>query len=105
VPLYGRYVDASLYAQMQYPWSFLMVAAGQFVATLRFSECRRCSIASAIEEWRLGEVALFYGTVSVSFAIADAISRGFDVFGAGAYSKSSPDILMMEPARIGLAAT
>jgi hypothetical protein len=57
-------------------------------------------------EGRLGEVALFYGTVSVSFAIADALLRGFDVFDAGVYFQNlSPDILMMEPARMGLAAT
>ena len=32
--LYGRYVGASIRAQIQYPTSFLMLAAGQFTLTL-----------------------------------------------------------------------
>ena len=81
--LYGRYVAASLRAQMQYPGSFIATSIGAFAATVidfiglwaLFARFRQ------IEAWRFEEVALFYAVVSVSFAIADAITRGFDVFG------------------------
>jgi ABC-2 type transport system permease protein len=35
----------------------------------------------ALGEWSLPEAALFYGMVSVTFAISDAFGRGFDLFG------------------------
>jgi ABC-2 type transport system permease protein len=34
-----------------------------------------------IGTWTLAEVALFYGMVNTAFACADAIARGFDLFG------------------------
>jgi ABC-2 type transport system permease protein len=82
--LYGRYAALSLRAQLEYRASFLMQAAGQFLVTgvefiaiwalfARFGQIRG---------WRLAEVALFYGLVSVSWAIADALGRGFDAFAA-----------------------
>jgi ABC-2 type transport system permease protein len=33
-----------------------------------------------IRDWSLPEVALFYGLISVTFAMADALGRGFDQF-------------------------
>src|SRR5689334_17082942 len=81
--LYGRYVRASLRSQMQYPGSFLLTSLGAFAATgvdfiaiwALFSRFRQ------VAGWRFGEVALFYGVIGVSFALADALTRGFDVFG------------------------
>jgi ABC-2 type transport system permease protein len=81
--LYGRYASISLRGQLEYRASFVMQAAGQFVLTGmeflavwalfdRFGEIRG---------WKLPEVAFFYGLISVTFAIADAIARGFDAFG------------------------
>lgn len=82
--LYLRYIGISIRAQMQYRASFVMTSVGQFMVTAieflgiwalfhRFG---------SLEEWSLAEVALFYGMVDVAFAIADATSRGFDMFGA-----------------------
>jgi len=99
VGLYRRYVGASIRAQMLYPGSFLMIAGGQFVTTLteflglwalflRFGQIRG---------WKLPEVAIFYGTISVSFAIADAISRGFDVFGTEMVKTGNFDRLLLRP--------
>jgi len=34
-----------------------------------------------IKGWRLPEVCFFYGTVHMTFALSDALSRGFDQFG------------------------
>ena len=54
----------------------LVVTGAEFLAILilfdRFG---------TLEEWNLPEVAFFYGLVNVTFAIADAASRGFDTFG------------------------
>ena len=61
---------------MKYPGNFLIVSIGAFAATVidfvgiwalfsRFGQ---------IERWRFEEVALFYGVVSVAFALADAIT-------------------------------
>ena len=83
IRLYARYASISLRGQMEYRASFLMQSAGQFLVTgieflgiwalfTRFGHIRG---------WTLGEVAFFYGLISITWSIADAVSRGFDVFG------------------------
>ena len=83
IRLYGRYASISLRGQMEYRASFLMQSAGQFLITgieflgiwtlfTRFGQIRG---------WTLAEAAFFYGLISITWSIADAISRGFDVFG------------------------
>ncbi|MCA1596184.1 MAG: ABC-2 family transporter protein [Chloroflexi bacterium] len=80
--LYSRYAGISVRAQMQYRFSFLMMTAGNFMVTAiefmgiwalfhRFGHLRG---------WTPAEVAFFYGTVNVAFAIAEALGRGFDTF-------------------------
>lgn len=81
--LYGRYVAISLRAQMQYRVSFILQALGQFLITgseflglaAVFQRFRQ------IDNWSLSEVGLFYGIISLAFAVAEAVPRGFDVFG------------------------
>jgi ABC-2 type transport system permease protein len=83
IRLYARYASISLRGQMEYRASFLMQTAGQFLVTgieflgiwalfTRFGQIRG---------WTLGEVAFLYGLISITWSIADAVSRGFDVFG------------------------
>jgi len=72
IRLYGRYVGASLRSQMQYPGAFLLTSVGAFAATgidfiavwALFSRFRQ------IGGWQFGEIALFYGVIGVSFALA-----------------------------------
>jgi ABC-2 type transport system permease protein len=82
--LYGLYAGVSVRGQMQYKTSFLLLSAAQLITTgmeflavwalfARFGNLRG---------WTLPEAALFYGLINVSFAIADALSRGFDTFAA-----------------------
>jgi ABC-2 type transport system permease protein len=97
--LYRRYIGASMRAQMQYPGSFLMMAAGEFIVTLTefvgvWALFRRFG---QIRGWTFAEIAMFYGTVNVSFAIADAISRGFDVFGPQFVKTGNFDRILMRP--------
>ncbi len=97
--LYGRYINASFRAQMQYRASFFLSAIGQFVVTIvevgaiwalfnRFGN---------LEFWRLEEVCLFYGVINISFAIADAITPGFDFFGPQYIKTGNFDRLLLRP--------
>jgi viologen exporter family transport system permease protein len=97
--LYGRYVGASIRAQMQYPVSFLMLAVGQF--TISFVEFvglwslfRRFG---QVDGWTIGQIAIFYGVVNISFAIADAATRGFDVFGTDFVKTGTFDRILLRP--------
>ena len=81
--LYGRYMATSVRSQLQYRASFLMqtaghllITAGEFIAIWALF-ARFGSLLS----WNLSEVAVFYGVVSITFAIADAITTGFDNLG------------------------
>jgi viologen exporter family transport system permease protein len=80
--LYLRYFGVSVRGQMQYRASFAMMAIGHFFATgieivgiwalfERFGSLR---------DWRLPEVAVFYGIINVSMSLGDAFARGFDWF-------------------------
>jgi ABC-2 type transport system permease protein len=82
--LYLRYASVSLKSQLQYRASFIMQAGGVFLITIieffgiwvlfdRFGQVRG---------WTLAEIALFYAMISITWALCDAIGRGFDQFGA-----------------------
>lgn len=97
--LYRRYIGTSVRAQMQYPGAFIVTSIGAFISTGvdfiavwalfdRFGQ---------VEGWQFGEVALFYGVVGVSFAIADAVTRGFDVFGPQFVKTGDFDRLLVRP--------
>jgi ABC-2 type transport system permease protein len=97
--LYGRYVMVSLRGQMTHAASFLIMSAGAFASTVTdfigiwalFARFRE------IDGWRFEEVALLYAVVSVAFAIADAITRGFDVFGEQFVKTGDFDRLLVRP--------
>jgi len=100
--LYGRYVRASLRSQMQYPGSFVLTSFGAFAATVvdfiavwaLFARFRQ------VAGWRFGEVALFYGVIGVSFALADSLTRGFDVFGERFVKTGDFDRVLVRPRAI-----
>jgi ABC-2 type transport system permease protein len=82
IRLYFAYIAISIRGQMQYRANFFLQAFAHFTITgleylglvalfQRFHH---------IEGWSLAEVAVFYGMISVAFAICEAVSRGFDVF-------------------------
>lgn len=97
--LYIRMLAISILGQMQYPGSFIMLSVAQFLVTFiefvgiwalfeRFGN---------IEGWTLGQVAFFYGTVNIAFAIADAMSQGFDVFGSHFVKTGDFDRVLLRP--------
>jgi ABC-2 type transport system permease protein len=82
--LYAHYARVSIRSQLQYRASAVMSAIGVFLITAsefvavwalfdRFGQVRG---------WTLPEIALFYGMISITWALCDAIGRGFDAFGA-----------------------
>ena len=97
--LYARYISVSFRSQMQYPASFVASATGAFASTITdfiaiwalFSRFRQ------IEGWQFADVALLYGTISVAFAFADALTRGFDVFGEQFVKTGDFDRLLVRP--------
>ena len=81
--VYRRFLAVSLRAQMQYKASFLMqlggriiVTAGEFMAILVLFDRFESLIG-----WNVYQVAFIYGIVNISFAVADAMTTGFDLFG------------------------
>jgi ABC-2 type transport system permease protein len=97
--LYGRLIGASIRSQLAYPGAFAVMSLGSFLITIiefvgvwalfqRFGH---------IAGWRIGEVALFYGLVSVTFAISDAMTRGFDVFGSVFVKSGAFDRVLLRP--------
>src|SRR6476659_5944031 len=99
IRLYGRYVRASLSSQMQYPTSFVLTSLGAFLATgvdfialwALFARFRQ------VAGWHFGEVALFYSVIGVSFALADAVTRGFDIFGEQFVKTGDFDRVLVRP--------
>lgn len=97
--LYLRLITTSMKAQMQFPAAFLMLSLGQFLATIiefigiwaLFDRFR------ALRAWSLGEVASFYGVVNIAFALADAVARGFDVFGPQFVKTGNFDRVLLRP--------
>ena len=81
--VYWRFLAVSIRAQMQYKASFLMqlggrlvVTAGEFMAILVLFDRFESLIG-----WNVYQVAFIYGIVNISFAVADALTTGFDLFG------------------------
>ncbi len=97
--LYGRYVAASIRAQMQYPAALAMISFSQLFATASemIAVWAMFHRFGRVAGWDLAQVAVFYGVVNVSFAIADALTRGFDVFGPEFVKTGAFDRLLLRP--------
>jgi ABC-2 type transport system permease protein len=97
--LYFRYVGVSVRGQMQYPGAFALLNVSQLLGSgieiLAIWALFR--VFGHIEGWRLAQVAVFYGVANASFAIADAASRGFDVFGPEFVRTGAFDRLLLRP--------
>src|SRR3954469_1725490 len=81
--VYRSMISVSTRSQMQYRASFVIQTLGHLAAT----SVEFVSIVflfqrfSHLDGWSLPEIAVFFGLVSLSFALADALGRGFDLFG------------------------
>ena len=97
--LLGRYFSASVRGQLQYPASTLMLTTGQFFVNIveiatpwalfhRFGN---------VHGWSFGDIAMFFGLINIAFAIADFLSRGFDMFGAHFIKTGDFDRVLLRP--------
>src|SRR5215469_3790760 len=102
--LYGRYAATSIRAQFSYAGTLTLMSFGQFLATIIefFGVWALFHRFDHIAGWRLGEVALFYGLVSVTFAVSDTVTRGFDVFGSVFVRTGAFDRLLLRPRSLAL---
>ena len=96
--LYFRYIETSIRSQMQYRASFIMLSLGHFAGTgIEFIGILVLfERFNAIHGWMLPEVAFLYGLVNVAFSVADAATRGFDMFG-GMVKSGDFDRLLLRP--------
>src|SRR5205807_621304 len=96
-------MGASLRSQMEYRLSFLLqtlaafvITATEFVGvTILFQRFGR------IAGWSLPEMAVLYGMVHISFALADGVSGGFDNFGH-LLKSGDFDRLLLRPRSVAL---
>jgi ABC-2 type transport system permease protein len=97
--LLRRYASASVHTQMQYPGSVMMLIVGSFAATVVdvIAPWALFDRFGAIHGWRFGDVAMFFGLVSISFAIADFLTRGFDVLGTEFIKTGNFDRILLRP--------
>ena len=80
--LYFKYIGINFRSQLQYRASFVMLTVGTFSMTI-FEFMGIWVLFSrfgTLKGWSLAEIALFYGMISISFAISEAFGRGFDMF-------------------------
>jgi ABC-2 type transport system permease protein len=96
--LYVRYIAVSLRGQLQYRVNFVLQSLGQFLVTgIEFLGLWALfDRFGSLKGWTLPEVALLYGMISISFALSDALSRGFDLFG-GMVRTGDFDRLLLRP--------
>lgn len=82
IRLFFRYLGISIKSQMQYKTSFVLQTIGHFFATLieMIGIVFLFNRFGSLLEWTLQEVAFLYGMINISFAIAESIGRGFDLF-------------------------
>ena len=80
--LYWQFMVVSLKSQMQYRASLVLSALGQFLNTgiELIGIWALFERFGSLAQWTLPQVAMFYGVVHCAFAIADALSSGFDQF-------------------------
>ncbi|MCC7493526.1 MAG: ABC-2 family transporter protein [Fimbriimonadaceae bacterium] len=101
--LYWRYVGQSLRAQLQYRGSVVLLAVGHFLITGGefLAVWALLDRFGSLRGWSLAEVGVFYGLVSIAFATAEAVVRGFDVL-PGLVKSGSFDRLLLRPRSVTL---
>ena len=99
ITLLGHYFGVSVRSQLQYRASFLLNSAGQFASSgIEFLGLWALfDRFGHLAGWTFAEVAFFYGVVNCTFAIADALTTGFDRFGSHYVRTGDFDRLLLRP--------
>ncbi|MDX1358859.1 MAG: ABC-2 family transporter protein [Clostridia bacterium] len=80
--LYYKYLIINLRSQMQYRASFFMVLIGQLIYpfTLFAGVYILMDGFGEIGGWTIPEITFCFGSLIISYALAEAFARGFDLF-------------------------
>ena len=80
--LYRHYVRVSIRMQLAYRAAVVISTLGAVLVTVTefFAMLALFDRFGQLRGWTLPEVALFYGMISVTWALSDSLSRGFDTF-------------------------
>ena len=80
--LYFKYLTINLRSQMQYRASFFMVLIGQLIYpfTLFAGVYILMDGFGEIGGWTIPEITFCFGSLLISYAVAEAFARGFDLF-------------------------
>ncbi len=80
--IYVKLIAMSIYSQLQYRASFVMMSLGLALVTIIefFSIWVLFERFGGLHDWSLAEVGIFYGIIHSSFAVAEGVGRGFDIF-------------------------
>src|SRR5688572_24858132 len=94
-----KLIGASIRAQAQYPASAIMLTIAQFFATAIdiLAVWALFDRFGSVHGWELGEVAVFYGLVHEMSAVADVLSRGFEVLGTDFVRTGEFDRVLLRP--------
>ena len=99
IELYLQLLGISLRSQLQYRISFLLLTFAHFLVT-----CTEAIGVLALfdrfgnlNDWGLAQVAVFYGTVNIGFALTEAFARGFDIFGTQLVKSGEFDRMLLRP--------
>ena len=99
-----HYAKASFQSQAAYPGSAVLLAFAQFFTT-GLELVAMWALFDRFGDllgWRFGEVAAFYGLANIQFAIADLLTRGFDVLGTELIRGGGFDRLLVRPRSLAL---
>jgi ABC-2 type transport system permease protein len=82
ISLYLKLVSISIKGQMQYRASFILYVVGSFVISIVefLAIAVLFSRFNSLKGWTLYEMGMFYGMISMQFALSEALARGFDMF-------------------------
>ncbi len=99
IALLGRYFGISIRGQLQYRASFLLMAGGQFASSgIEFLGLWALfDRFGHLAGWSFAQVAFFYGVVNCTFAVADAVTTGFDRFSSHYVKTGNFDRLLLRP--------
>jgi len=101
--LYGKIILLTLKSQMEHKTSFILMTLGHFSITFieflgMYALFQRFN---HIEGWTIYEVSVFYGFINISFALAEAIGRGYDTFHQHV-KKGTFDRFLLRPRSVNL---
>ena len=99
IALLGRYFAVSIRGQLQYRASFLLTTTGQFTGSgIEFLGLWALfDRFGHLAGWTFAQVAFFYGAINCTFALADALTTGFDRFGSQYVKTGDFDRLLLRP--------